>query len=598
MSLRKTKKNASPIKSISHDSPPFVFDPPLPTLWSSYDVSKEQLVGTLQGDAAQRLYDTVLSKFDIDDPQMTVPRRSYGKGNATTVPILSLGGFVALGSSVMRNRKLTFPCGCGCKGQLFLACNGLLLPLLLFIIVWVTALGTSIFSLEVEVFGWLLPWWMVACVSSLAMPCCWFIVAAWMVGCEHQTHLDGLFDFAHNQGIDHVETARHYLESEAQLKPVLRRQREKGQQWMVQTKVRPYVQKDAFYKTSVACMETLGVQQLDLLTIHGVNIPSHVDITLANSMDEACRLREEGKAKMIGFAAHCHTNDIIRLINTEKFDFVNLHFGFFSSYTNLNNQPAVLAASQSNMGVYCISPSNQGGELHKPSTELIELCFPFHPLEFGLLYLMTHRGVGDTGTVSCGPTNSKELDRQLRAIQLIPHAAKLLPPVVARLRAAARSKLGSDWCDGLTERVSVFTQGNNAMPGALSLSLLLGCHGLWKAFNSKSYLVRMADNLSWPGDWCAGGSLGVLRGKTNESAEMKQFREALDTGRKEKIETDTLLAALREIEDLIPPPNEKRCGKRILGKVMQYGTWWVGAASRLSGYKPTKEYGEMPKTKN
>ena len=119
MSLRKTKKNASPIKSISHDSRPFVFDPPLPTLWSSFDVSKEQLVGTLQGDAAQRLYDTVLSKFDIDDPQMTVPRRPYGKGNATTVPILSLGGFVALGSSVMRNRKLTFPCGCGQGPTLF-----------------------------------------------------------------------------------------------------------------------------------------------------------------------------------------------------------------------------------------------------------------------------------------------------------------------------------------------------------------------------------------------------------------------------------------------------------------------------------------------
>jgi predicted aldo/keto reductase-like oxidoreductase len=36
----------------------------------------------------------------------------------------------------------------------------------------------------------------------------------------------------------------------------------------------------------------------------------------------------------------------------------------------------------------------QGGELHKPPQELIDACAPLHPLEFGLLYLLTHQGIG------------------------------------------------------------------------------------------------------------------------------------------------------------------------------------------------------------
>jgi|EP01046_Picozoa_sp_COSAG06_P053501 predicted aldo/keto reductase-like oxidoreductase len=36
----------------------------------------------------------------------------------------------------------------------------------------------------------------------------------------------------------------------------------------------------------------------------------------------------------------------------------------------------------------------QGGELHKPPQELIDACAPLHPLEFGLLYLLTHKGIG------------------------------------------------------------------------------------------------------------------------------------------------------------------------------------------------------------
>jgi hypothetical protein len=80
--------------------------------------------------------------------------------------------------------------------------------------------------------------WIFTATAALFIPLIWFVVSAWMIGCEHQSHLDRLLDYSYAVGIDHIETARHYLESEAQLKPVLQRQRKKNQNWDVQTKGR------------------------------------------------------------------------------------------------------------------------------------------------------------------------------------------------------------------------------------------------------------------------------------------------------------------------------------------------------------------------
>ena len=502
MRRRKNNMTSEPTQTTDYnnktDKDAFLFDPPLPTLWSNYESSSSQLLSAIEGEEAKKMYDNVLSSFNIADAHShEVPRRPYGTRNKDiTVPLISLGGFVALGSAVMRNRKLKGPCGCGscCKGMVYFACNGLILPLLCVIMVWIIAATQSSTNVLFMHYGWIS--WVVVVVLSLLAPLLWFVVSAWIIGCEHQNHLDGLLDYSYATGIDHIETARHYMESEAQLKPVLARQRKKGHAWMIQTKVRCYDEKDALYNTSIACLKTLGVNDVTLLTVHGVNIKTHVHATLKNSADEVVKLKAEGRTKLVGFAAHCHTTDIIKLINTNKFDYVNLHFGFFSSYTNIDNQSAVLAAREAGLGVYCISPSNQGGELHKPSKKLLELCAPLHPLEFGLLYLMTHKGIGDYGTISCGPTDYKELDYQLRAVKLIPYAQQLLPPIVQRLRLAAREELGKEYCNGLSQRINLYTQGNEKLPGALNISLLMGCHGLWKSFDQKSYLIRMVDNLS------------------------------------------------------------------------------------------------------
>lgn len=73
------------------------------------------------------------------------------------------------------------------------------------------------------------------------------------------------------------------MESEGQLRPLLKRRRENDERWIVQTKIRPYdVQEDTsvtdggLYGTAAnkgGSLETLGYEHIDMITIHGVNSP-------------------------------------------------------------------------------------------------------------------------------------------------------------------------------------------------------------------------------------------------------------------------------------------------------------------------------------
>ena len=142
---------------------------------------------------------------------------------------------------------------------------------------------------------------------------------------------------------------------------------------------------------------------------------------------------------------------------------------------------------------------------------------------------MTHKGVSDIGgSVSAGGALvPQHFEFHARAVALLPHAGKLLPRIVQRLRRAAREELGTEWCDTWAEKYARYSQGDGGLPGAMSLAVLLNCYSLHKAlcvirmntFTHKlslhmqltvyalisqmdSYAKRMANNLSQPGDWC------------------------------------------------------------------------------------------------
>lgn len=337
-------------------------------------------------EAAQKLYDDILKDVpnptpdNFDAHRDAIPTHQYGKTEIMDMPLVSLGGFVPLAMTLFHNRRLRCFTGCRCKAKTWVVINALAVPFI--------AAVLAVVFLPQET---LLPDWCSSSLSQSEEPneqqCSEWFATVWpytqyllvLVGiviyetvamailacCEHPYHNKRTLDYSYAIGVNHVETARHYMESEAQLRPLLKAQESKGNKWIVQTKIRCYAVEDdedhrsnrgALYKTALESLKTLGrpaenpcgpepeqsAACVDMLTIHGVNIKSHVATCLQKhgSIDQADQLKQDRKCKAVGFAGHCHTNDIIKIIETGRMDYVNLHFGFFSSCAR--NSPALL----------------------------------------------------------------------------------------------------------------------------------------------------------------------------------------------------------------------------------------------------------------
>jgi predicted aldo/keto reductase-like oxidoreductase len=116
---------------------------------------------------------------------------------------------------------------------------------------------------------------------------------------------------------------------------------------------------------------------------------------------------KDGKIKHVGFSTHGSLDIILSAINTDLFEFVNLHYYYFSQ----RNAPAIQLADQKDMGVFIISPADKGGRLYTPPETLLQLCYPFTPLEINYRFLLNDQRIH---TMSVGPANPEELITPLK----------------------------------------------------------------------------------------------------------------------------------------------------------------------------------------
>ena len=179
---------------------------------------------------------------------------------------------------------------------------------------------------------------------------------------KNQENLEATIAKSLEIGINHIETARGYGTSEIQLGQIL--PKFPREQLIVQTKINPKADAKEFQKTLEQSLKNLRLDYIDLLGIHGINNPKNLEdtIRLNGCLDVARKFQAQGKIKFIGFSTHGPTDIIIEAINTNQFDYVNLHW----YYINQNNWAAIEAATHHDMGVFIISPSNKGGKLYEP----------------------------------------------------------------------------------------------------------------------------------------------------------------------------------------------------------------------------------------
>ncbi|MEP0913133.1 aldo/keto reductase [Leptolyngbya sp. GB1-A1] len=245
-----------------------------------------------------------------------------------------------------------------------------------------------------------------------------------------------------DRGINHIETARGYGSSELYLGaairaglPVMR------EQIHITTKIPPTPNADAMARSIDESLDRLGVDYLDALGIHGVNTAEQLDwVENSQGCMQAVRAAiADGRIRHVGFSTHAPLEIILRAIETNQFEFVNLHYYLF----NQRNEAAVALAHQKDMGVLIISPADKGGMLHTPSETLVNLCQPFTPLELNYRFSLSDRRIT---TLSLGAANPQELETPLQASERTEPLTSAELKTLERLDLHHQATLGTDRC--------------------------------------------------------------------------------------------------------------------------------------------------------
>lgn len=212
-------------------------------------------------------------------------------------------------------------------------------------------------------------------------------------------------ELAFQNGINHIETAFGYKKSETTygivLNDILKKDRSS---YFLMTKgdaktaheMRTLVERQ---------MKDLKTDYFDFYAWHGINNKEQADIALAKNgpVEELLKLKEEGIIKHVGFSTHAPLDIIIRSIETEMFEFVNLHYYYFFQ----RNYGAVALAQSKNMGVFIISPNDKGGRLYEPSDKLKQLTAPASPIQWNARFCLQDPAIQ---TLSFGMTEKSHFD--------------------------------------------------------------------------------------------------------------------------------------------------------------------------------------------
>ncbi len=192
-------------------------------------------------------------------------------------------------------------------------------------------------------------------------------------------------------GINHIETAYGYIKSEhaygLALNDALNIPRES---YYLMTKG------DAKTASSMremvdAQLKALKTDYLDFYGYHGINNKEWFNIATGTNgpVEELLKMKEEGIIKHVGFSTHASLDVILDTLQTDLFEFMNLHYYYFFQ----RNKGAVDLAQQKDMGVFIISPNDKGGRLYAPPKKLAKLTAPLSALQFNARFCLSHPAI-------------------------------------------------------------------------------------------------------------------------------------------------------------------------------------------------------------
>ncbi len=196
---------------------------------------------------------------------------------------------------------------------------------------------------------------------------------------------------AFHQGINMVETAWGYTKSEHVYGRVLNDELNiKRSSYLLMTKGNPKTAAETRKMVSLQ-LKALKTDHFDFYAWHGINNNELLSTACAKGgpVEELLKLKQEGVIGHVGFSTHGPLDVILKTIETDLFDFVNLHYYYFFQ----RNKAAIDLAASKDMGVFIISPNDKGGQLSKSPQKLLDLTAPLHPIQWNARFCLGHAAI-------------------------------------------------------------------------------------------------------------------------------------------------------------------------------------------------------------
>ena len=316
---------------------------------------------------------------------------------------------------------------------------------------------------------------------------------------KEQKKLENILNLANKFGFNHIETAKYYGTSEVQLGMGFKNTKKKPK--IIQTKIPPNRDPKLFEFELLKSFEKLQVKKIDLLAIHGINSPEHLHHAVRDGgcIEILRKFQKENLIGHIGFSTHGETSLIEQAISTNLFDYVNLHW----YYINQTNSKVIDLAHKYDLGVFIISPTDKGGHLHTPSTKMLELCSPLHPIVFNDLFCLRNNNIH---TISVGVAKEKDFELHLEAVSLLPKVEEYIPQILNNLKNESINSLGIEWYQNWDKNLPNWQN----TPGSINIPVLLWLSNLIDSFDLEEFAKSRYQLLGNGSHWFPGNNANKL----------------------------------------------------------------------------------------
>lgn len=327
---------------------------------------------------------------------------------------------------------------------------------------------------------------------------------------KEQNKVENILNLANKFGFNHIETAKYYGTSEIQLGMGFKSMKIRPK--IIQTKIPPNRDPKLFEAELLKSFEKLQLKKIDLLSIHGINTPEHLHQAVRDGgcIDILKKFQKENLIGYIGFSTHGESSLIEKAISTNFFDYINLHWYFI----NQTNSKLIELAHKYDLGVFIISPTDKGGHLHTPSTKILELCSPLHPIVFNDLFCLRNKNVH---TISVGIAKEQDFNLHLEAVSLLSESDHYIPKILNRLQEESINSLGKEWYKNWDKNLPSWQN----TPGGINIPVLLWLANLIDSFDLEEFAKSRYQLLGNGSHWFPGNNANLLDVDVYESQLLK-----------------------------------------------------------------------------